>query len=159
MKSVSFVAMVATITVAWPCSASDNPAIDGAMLAWSGATTLPTFDYALVDLNDDGVLDAIVLLTEPRYCGSGGCSMVVLRGTGDGFRVLSSSSITRAPVVVLPEKRHGWRTFTVSVAGGGVKAGPVLMRFNGARYPNNPTMAPLATPRQIEGGTSLTLHH
>ncbi len=42
----------------------------------------PPFRHALTDLNADGQADAIVLLLGSSWCGSGGCNMLVFRGTG-----------------------------------------------------------------------------
>jgi len=103
-----------------------------------------TFRYALTDL-DDGLSDAIVLLSGHEWCGSGGCTMLVFHGTKEGFTFLSGSTITSAPIRVLPEKAHGWRTLIVFSKG----KGDVLMRFDGRRYPLNPSMQPKATAGQV----------
>jgi hypothetical protein len=94
----------------------------------------------LVVLNDDGIDDAVVLITNQAYCGSGGCSLVIFKGIAGGFKLISSSPITREPIRLSPEKRDGWHTLSVLVDGGGVEPGQVLMRFNGTSYPNNPSM-------------------
>jgi hypothetical protein len=129
------------------------PAIDKVLAARFG--TAPPYEYAMVDLNGDGVPDAIVLLTGPEYCGSGGCNMVVLRGAKEAFFFVSSSTITRQPVRILQEARMGWRSLSVSVAGGGAKPGEVLMRFNGKRYPRNPTTQPYATASDLRDAATL----
>lgn len=105
----------------------------------------PQFQYALIDLNGDGSDDAIVLLLGPSWCGSGGCTMLVFRGTKDKFTFVSGSTITYEPIRVSPEKAQGWKTLIVYSKG----KGDVLMRFNGDRYPLNPSMQPKATPAQI----------
>lgn len=64
-----------------------------------GESERPMFRHALVDLNGDGRDDAIVLLSGRSWCGSGGCNMLVLRGTEEGFTVISASTITSEPVV------------------------------------------------------------
>ena len=103
------------------------------------------FRHALTDLNGDGRDDAIVLLLGGSWCGSGGCNMIVLRGTKEGFTVVSGSTITNEPIRVSPEKVQGWRTLIVFSKG----KGDVLMRFNGTRYPLNPSTQPKATPAQV----------
>jgi hypothetical protein len=45
----------------------------------------------------------------------------------------------------------------VAVAGGGAKSGDVVMRFNGKRYPLNPTLQPYATAADIAGAKELNL--
>jgi hypothetical protein len=108
------------------------------------------FDFALADLNGDGIPDAIVLFKGPHNCGWGGCTLEILRGTKQGFEYMSGSTISREPIQILAEKRFGWHSFTVSVSGGGAKPCNALMRFNGQKYPLNPAMAPCATPAQLQ---------
>jgi len=112
----------------------------------------PSFRHVLVDLNQDGTLDAIVLLQGPDWCGSGGCDMLVFRGTSKGFRFVSGSTITFPPIRVLAEKRHGWSTLVVRSGG----TGDVLMRFDGRRYPLNPSLQPKTTRSEI-GKSTLVL--
>jgi len=111
-----------------------------------GERERPQFRYALIDLDGDGSDDAIVLLLGSSWCGSGGCTMLVFRGTKDKFTVVSGSTITYEPIRVSPEKAHGWKTLIVYSKG----KGDVLMRFNGERYPLNSSMQPKATPAQVE---------
>lgn len=105
-----------------------------------------------MDLNGDGRDDALVLLTDRRHCGTGGCSLVVFEGTADGFRKLSVSTISREPVSLLEESSHGWHSFTLWVSGGGLKSHAVRMRFTGTRYLGNSSMQPAArvTGRALE---------
>lgn len=110
-----------------------------------------SFRFGLVDLNSDGLDDAVVLLNGPEWCGSGGCNMLVFRGTARGFSFLSSSTITVAPILVCSEAPHGWRTLIVSSNG----VGEVLMRFNGSRYPLNPSRQPKATPAQVRAARAI----
>jgi hypothetical protein len=115
------------------------------------------FDYALVDLNRDGIPDAIVLFKGPKDCGSGGCTLEVFRGTKQGFEFISGSTISREPIQLLAEKHFGWQSFAVSVSGGGAKPCNALMRFNGQKYPLNPSLAPCATPAQLQSAKPVTM--
>jgi hypothetical protein len=140
-----------------PALAGSLPALDSVIKAWADETKVPSYKYALVDLNDDGVDDAVVLITEQDYCGSGGCSLVIFRGVAGSFEIVSSSTITREPILLLPEKCHGWHTLSVLIAGGGVKPGQVIMRFNGTKYPYNPGMQPKANNNELKGAKTLML--
>ena len=115
------------------------------------------FLFGMYDLNGDGTPDAIVLFDGPADCGSGGCTLEVYRGTKHGFRFVSGSTISRQPIRILHETHFGWHTFTVSVGGGGAEPCNALMRFNGHKYPLNPSMAPCATAAQIESGVKLRM--
>jgi len=109
------------------------------------------YSYSLTDLNGDGELDAVVMLHSSDWCGSGGCSMAVFRGTPNGFKFISRCSVARAPIAVLAESNNGWRTIVTTVGGGGAKPGQTLLRFNGKRYPSNPTTQPYASPHDLLG--------
>jgi hypothetical protein len=109
------------------------------------------YKSALVDLNDDKIADAIVLLDEPGSCGSGGCNLEIYRGTKTGFEFLSGSTITLPPIRVTSEKRYGWKTLVVFSGG----TGNVLMRFNGSRYPSNPSQQPKATQVQVNTASTV----
>lgn len=131
--------------------------LDQAVSTWASETTPPAYRYALTDLSSDGRLDAIVLISDPDYCGTGGCTLLVIQGTSAGFKVISDSTITREPIYLLREVRSGWHTISVLVAGGGVEAGQALMRFNGKQYPGNPSIEPRATAADLKTATKLTL--
>lgn len=102
------------------------------------------FTYALVDLDGDGIQDAVVYLNDE--CGSGGCDMRIMKGTKDGFNYISGSTITNLPVYVLPSKTNGWRDIAVSTRGGGT----VILKYDGQKYPLNPSLQPsfLVYPNQ-----------
>lgn len=110
-----------------------------------GGHERPSFRHALADLNGDGRADAVVLLQGGEWCGSGGCNMLVFRGTKDGFTFVSGSTITSEPIRISAEKTAGWKTLIVYSKG----RGDVLMRFNGTRYPLNPSTQPKAAPEQV----------
>jgi hypothetical protein len=115
------------------------------------------FRYALVDLNGDGIPDAIVQFKGPKYCGSGGCTLEVFRGTKQGFEFISGSTSSREPIQLIAETHFGWQSFAVSVSGGGAKSCNALMRFNGQKYPLNPSLAPCATSAQLQSATPVTM--
>lgn len=140
---------------ATPASAGDMKALEKAIKAWAEESAVPTYKHSFADLNDDGVDDAVVLITDNQYCGSGGCSFVIFRGMAGGFKLVSSSTITREPILLLPEKKKGWHTLSVLVAGGGAKPGQVMMRFDGKKYPGNPSMQPKAKKNDLKDAKTL----
>src|SRR5262245_31685953 len=109
------------------------------------------FRYAFADLNGDKIDDAIVLMRNPQSCGSGGCDMEIFRGTKTGFEFVSHSTITNAPIRVSSEKVSGWNSIIVGARG----VGEVAMRFDGKKYPLNPSMQPKATAAQLSGARTI----
>jgi len=102
-----------------------------------------TYKRADADLNRDGRKEAFIYLTDSNYCGSGGCVLVILSPDRHSYRTVMRSTVTRTPIRVLSSSTHGWRDVGVNVAGGGfARSRLVSMRFNGHRYPSNPTFAP-----------------
>lgn len=101
------------------------------------------FVAAFTDLNGDGEPEAIVHLTSNEWCGSGGCTTLVLVRDDDSWKSLGKISISRPPIRVLTMKSNGWRSIAVWVQGGGIQPGyEAELRFNGNTYPTNPSVAP-----------------
>ncbi len=98
---------------------------------------------ASVDLRDDGAPEFVVYLTGRSWCGSGGCTMLILRPEGQSYKVFAKIMIVRSPIRVLAAKSHGWHDIAVRVQGGGiVQAYEARLSFNGKSYPSNPTTIP-----------------
>lgn len=77
------------------------------------------FFPAFVDLNDDGIKEAIVYLTGRDLCGSGGCSTLILVPKGSSYKVITRILITRPPIRVLTTKSNGWHDIAVQVGAEG----------------------------------------
>ncbi|MDX1392831.1 MAG: hypothetical protein R3195_00500 [Gemmatimonadota bacterium] len=175
-----FARIAAVIVLLWGC-ATDEPATDLAdtpsaepraapddspagMLAEAPPALVEALDAELadlpgpiyyfaarVDLNGDDADDWIAHVAGPMVCGSGGCDTFVFAGAADGLRLVTSISVTRPPIGVAPTSTAGWRDILVHVAGGGLPAADARLRFDGATYPGNPTVAPAEL---LEPGTA-----
>ena len=99
-----------------------------ALSNWASSQSISRFQFALVDLNDDGTLDAVVHVTDPSYCGNGGCPIVEFQGNATGFTLVGSSGLARKPIYVLNELQGGWHTIA-AVIGLGQGAGVTPIRF------------------------------
>ena len=128
-------------------SASPMPA---GVAAFVRHERLTRYAFALADLNGDGRPEALVYPLandeaaaqglEANLCGSGGCNLYVLALTPAGYRRITAVSIVQLPVRVLPTRSHGWNDLGVRVAGGGILPGyEARLRFDGRRYPSNPS--------------------
>lgn len=142
-----------TTTATAPSPAAADAARDVDHFALQAYPDAGSIDYALAwqDLDGDGADEAIVYLTGPYFCGSGGCSLLVLTKAGAMWREVGKVSTVRTPIAVLATRSHGWRDLAVKVAGGGGPVGTVLLRFDGAAYPGNASLAPPGNA----GGTEL----
>lgn len=109
------------------------------------------FRYALVDLNGDGIKDAIVYFTQQQYCGSGGCSMEIYKGTKTGFEFLSGTLRVSPPILVLQASAHGWKSLAVQLREGGSG----VLDFNGRRYPLSPPDGHPAPASKLRGAVAV----
>ncbi|NQX38248.1 hypothetical protein SAMN05421820_101261 [Pedobacter steynii] len=90
------------------------------------------FEY---DLNEDGKTEIFVGLTGPYFCGSGGCTFLLLNHEGEK---VTQFTVTDYPVIIAKTKTKGWKDLILSSAGKNH-----LMKFNGTGYPSNPSVQPI----------------
>lgn len=98
---------------------------------------------AYADLNGDGLNELLIFVADRDRCGTGGCDLLVLTHRTGGWVTVASTTVSRLPVYRLDSESNGWADLGVTVGGGGVRGGVARLRFDGTRYPSNPTMAPL----------------
>jgi hypothetical protein len=104
--------------------------------------------FTFVDLADDGKQEAIVYVAGRSWCGSGGCTTLVLARDAS-YKVVTKITITRLPIRVLPTKSHGWHDLAVWVQGGGNPRGyEAELSFDGKSYPSNPSVFPARRLRE-----------
>lgn len=100
------------------------------------------YSATFVHLKGDRSWQVIVHLSTPGYCGSGGCTTLILDATGDTFRLISKIPVTRLPILVMPSTSNGWKDIQVVVGGGGIPRQKSTLSFDGKSYPENPTVPP-----------------
>jgi hypothetical protein len=128
--------------------AAAQSSLRGFLQQYEGISTSPEerttrYAVAFADLNGDGEDEVIVYLMGNKWCGSGGCSMLILAPRGSGFRLITQTTITQLPIRVLSTKTGGWHDLGVWVRGGGIQSGyEARLRFNGTKYPGNPSTPP-----------------
>ena len=139
-----------------PASASAHSAVNGDLQAYLDRT-LHTADYriARADLNGDGIKEVVVYVADDRYCGTGGCKLLILEPlSGGGYRRVMDATITRPPIRQLSTRSHGWSDIGVLVVGGGImKAYEARLRFDGRAYPSNPTVPAAKPVENVQGRT------
>lgn len=99
-----------------------------------------SFLVEYVDLNNDKVDDALVLMQGFDWCGVSGCTLLVFRGLpAQGyFEFVSAVEQVRAPIIVSEERAEtGWNNLVVASQ---VKGRPADMSiaFDGQTYPREP---------------------
>jgi hypothetical protein len=94
------------------------------------------FQFYEVDLNDDGDKEIFVRFMGPYFCGSGGCTFLLLDKYAE---IITKFTVTRAPIFIEQEKRNGWSFLLVKDSG----VFKELVYENGS-YPTNPSVLPKA---------------
>ncbi|MEG0481478.1 MAG: hypothetical protein RR569_00065 [Acinetobacter sp.] len=103
-----------------------------------------TYEVAFDDLNGDGQQDALVLLNGMDWCGSGGCTMLIFKGkSNQKFEFLSKTTLVGSPVYSTTYVSNGWKQLLVYSR----KHGQVMLKFDGAGYPLNPSLLPVETTK------------
>lgn len=98
---------------------------------------------AFVDLKDDGTHEVIVYVTDPQWCGSGGCTTLILAPQQSSYRIVTKITASRLPIRVITTKSYGWHDLGIWVQGGGIQPGyEAKLSFNGKTYPKNPSVPP-----------------
>lgn len=104
---------------------------------------------AFIHLHRSGDPQVVVYLSGEAWCGSGGCTTLVLSKRAGAYQVISKTTITNLPIRVLDVESHGWRELGVVVRGGGIQPGyEAALAFDGVRYPLNPSVIPA---RRLKG--------
>jgi len=134
--------------------AAAAPPVDDGVAGWlrsklgsDESTRSARYAAARADFDGDGKAEAIVYLESESWCGSGGCTLYILRRSAAGWALVNQVSVANLPVRVLASRSHGWSDLGVAVQGGGAgRPREALLSFNGRRYPGNPTVARRAPP-------------
>jgi len=92
------------------------------------------YAYDTFDLNNDGKKEVFVALISPYFCGSGGCTMLILN---PDFTLHSKMTVVNDfPIHASSKSTKGWRDLII-------KSRSVhLLKYNGKRYPANPSTQP-----------------
>jgi len=89
------------------------------------------FEY---DLNKDEKKEILVGLTGSYFCGSGGCTQLLLDNQGN---VITKFTVSDYPVVIDSNMTNGWNDLFI-FSGGKYR----IVQFNGKSYPSNPSILP-----------------
>jgi hypothetical protein len=94
----------------------------------------------------------LVYVSGQRWCGSGGCTLLILQPQGSSFRVIGKVTIVQLPIRLLSSARNRYPNLGVRVQGGGIQAGyEAELSFDGKAFPENPSLPPAQRLTRIEG--------
>jgi hypothetical protein len=114
------------------------------------------YSAAFADLSGGDAPEVVVYVSGRAWCGSGGCSMLILRPDGASFRVTTRTTIARPPIRVLQTTTNGWHDVGVWVQGGGIQPGyTAVFSFNGESYASTPSVPPARQSTGVPGGEIL----
>ena len=92
---------------------------------------------------DGGKNEYVIYVSGQGWCGSGGCTMLVVEPIGSSFKLLGRVTIVQLPIRLLPTMKNGHPDLGVRVQGGGVQQGhEAVLSFDGTTYPRNPSASP-----------------
>jgi len=90
------------------------------------------FQFYKVDLNTDGNDEIFVRFLTPYFCGTGGCTFLLLDHEGE---IITKFTVTRAPIFVEKKDVNGWAILLVKDAGVFKE-----LTYKNGTYPSNPSM-------------------
>jgi hypothetical protein len=100
----------------------------------------------------NGKIEYLVYVSGQPWCGSGGCTLLILEASGSTFKVRGDLTIVRLPIRVLASTNYGHPDIGVTVQGGGVVVGyEAVLSFDGENYPSNPSEPPARKLTAIQG--------
>lgn len=108
------------------------------------------FQFYRIDLNADGQEEIFVRFMSSYFCGTGGCTFLLLDKYGE---IITKFSVTRAPIFAEPTKENGWALLLVKDAGVFKE-----LKYNGGKYPSNPSVLPKA-PYDAPSGHAEVMFH
>ncbi|MFL5349111.1 MAG: hypothetical protein ACJ8AT_30290 [Hyalangium sp.] len=101
------------------------------------------YSYDTFDLNNDGRKEIFVALIGPYFCGSGGCTLLILN---PDFTLNSRMTVVGdLPLQASSKTTHGWRDLVIQ------SRGDHLMKYNGKKYPSNPSIQPKVKLEDVPG--------
>jgi len=94
------------------------------------------FQLCFTDLNGDSQDEIFVRFLSPYFCGSGGCTFLIL---SSDIALITRLTVTRAPIFVEKTKVNGWSVLLV-------KDNEVFkeLTYENGSYPANPSVLPKA---------------
>ena len=119
-------------------SPTENKKIFSALKKFDNLLGADSYAARLVRLKDDSPCEnpSVFLNGKSGYCGTGGCTFLVLKCTEKGYEVMSNTSVADAPVYLSTHSTNGYRDIKLYAR----KVGDVVLKYDGKKYPDNASM-------------------
>lgn len=106
------------------------------------------YRYFAADLNDDGLNEIMISFIGPWFCGSGGCTMLLL---DQEFNVITRFTVMQTPIWAEDDPNGNWKLLLVR-SSGELKE----LRYENGSYPSNPSVVEKA-PYDAPSGHALIM--
>lgn len=110
--------------------------------------------FAYSDLNNDGELDVVVLLTDNSWCFGDSCTAMVFAGRNDAVELVSKLTLVNGPIALGEFVDSGWRDLYVRLPGRS-RLTMAKVSHDGAEYPNSPSKWGIEPVRDVAPGRLL----
>ncbi|MDW3651478.1 MAG: hypothetical protein R8P61_30645 [Bacteroidia bacterium] len=88
-----------------------------------------TYMYQAFDLNGDGKDEYLCGLRGQFWCGSGGCSFIVVEQTDGGLKLLTRGGPTFSPHFISTEENQGWHSIILDPTQGQTAEGEAYLNY------------------------------
>lgn len=96
-----------------------------------------SFCFEEIDLNGDGRNEIFVGFKGSYYCGSGGCTALLLHHSG---KLITRFTVAEYPIIVDSNKTNEWKNLLIGSAS--VRPAIHVVKWDGKKYPGNPSIQP-----------------
>lgn len=111
--------------------------------------------YNKIDLNGDKKPETFVYLSGSSVSGTGGSTALIFEDDKDAYKLVSRFTLVQNPIVVSNSKTNGWNDLIMYVSGGGIEPFYSQIKFDGNKYPSNPSVQPEVKSGTIIKGTAI----
>ncbi len=106
-----------------------------------------TFNLSQIDLNNDGKKEIFINFFTPYFCGSGGCTLLLL---DSDLKLINRFTVMRTPITIDSKTEDGWKVLWLQDG----NSWKMLTPKNG-KYPSNPSI--IKDTKEIPERNSLKL--
>jgi hypothetical protein len=110
-----------------------------------------------VKTEDKAGEEQVVYVSGRGWCGTSGCTMLIVEPFQSSFKVLGVEPGVQLPIRLLPSMKYKHPDIGVYVSGGGIEFPyEAVLSFNGTNYPDNSALPPARKIKGFEGKRIIT---